>query len=270
MTVPARRYLELAERRIEFVELPGSEPAIVLLHEGLGSVGLWRRWPRLVQEATGRRVVAYSRFGHGHSDPPPNPRTPAFFREEALDVLPPLLEELEIEAPILFGHSDGASIALIYAAHHRVSGLVLLAPHVFVEERTVRAIAETRAQYREGDLRDRMSRHHRDPDVTFWGWCDVWLDPAFSTWTLTPEIRHLSAPVLLVQGAEDPYGSLEQLDRIEAGAGGSVERLLVAGGHSPHREAEAEVLRALAAFTRPLRDSAPHAVPEDSNSSRSL
>ena len=109
-------------------------------------------------------------------------------------------------------------------------------------------------QLRRGDLRDRMSRHHRDPDAAFWGWCDLWLDPAFASWTLDPEIGHVTAPVLLIQGADDPYGSLEQLDRIEAGACGPVERLLVPGGHSPHLEAEAEVLQAVAAFTRRLPD----------------
>lgn len=235
-------------RRIEVEELPGTEPAIVLLHEGLGSTRLWRGFPEAVWRLTGRRVVAYSRFGHGASDPPPRPRTLSFFHYEALEVLPELLAALRIERPLLIGHSDGASIALIHAAGRPVEGLVLLAPHVFVEEVTVAAIEATRERYVSGELRERMSRHHRDPDAAFWGWCDVWLDPEFRDWTLEAEAAEVAAPALLIQSGEDPYGSLRQLARIEAAARGPVERLVVAGGHSPHLEEEQRVLDALAPF----------------------
>ena len=226
----------------------GDRPALVLLHEGLGSVGLWRGLPEELNHATGRRTIAFSRFGHGRSARPPEPRTPAFFHEEALEVLPDLLTQLDAREPVLIGHSDGASIALVHAAHHPVSGLVLLAPHVFVEDMAVDSIATTREEYRSGDLRERMARHHDDPDAAFWGWCDVWLDPVFREWTLEDEARQLTVPTLLIQGSDDPYGSLEQLDRIEACAQARVERLVVPGGHSPHLEQRPEVLDAISAF----------------------
>ena len=234
-------------RRIEIAELPG-DPArrpVVLLHEGLGSVGLWRDFPQALAEATGRRVIAFSRFGHGHSEPPPRPRTPAFFVEEALDVLPEVLAQTGAEEPLLVGHSDGASIALIHAGHHPVAGLALLAPHVIVEDVTIAAIRDARAAFDAGPLRERMARHHDDPAAAFDGWCDVWLDPAFRDWSLEADAERLTCPVLLIQGEHDPYGTLDQLDRIEARAKGPVERLVVAGGHSPHLDAREPVLAAL-------------------------
>jgi pimeloyl-ACP methyl ester carboxylesterase len=239
---------DLGGRSLELLDLAGADPALVLLHEGLGSVGLWRDLPARLHEATGRRLIAFSRSGHGRSAPPPRPRTPSFFHEEALEVLPALLDELGVENPVLVGHSDGGSIALIHAAHHRVSALALLAPHVFVEEVTVREIAHTRQHYLTGVLRDRMARYHDDPDAAFWGWCDVWLDPEFRSWSLEAEAARVHAPTLLIQGADDPYGSLEQIDRIEARVQGRVERLVLAGGHSPHLEHEREVVDAITAF----------------------
>jgi pimeloyl-ACP methyl ester carboxylesterase len=242
--------VELGGLHLETLDLPGApdEPPLVMLHEGLGSVGLWRGLPADLNRATGRRTIAFSRFGHGRSAPPPAPRTPAFFHEEALEVLPGLLALLEVAAPVLVGHSDGASIALIHAAHHPVSALVLLAPHVFVEEVTVSSIRGTRLEFLSGRLRDRMARHHDDPDSAFWGWCDVWLDPAFLSWTLEEEAGRLTVPTLLIQGADDPYGSLTQLDRIEARAHGAVQRLVLPGGHSPHLEHRERVVEAVAAF----------------------
>jgi pimeloyl-ACP methyl ester carboxylesterase len=235
---------------VEVLDLPGpGELApLVLLHEGLGSVGLWRGFPARLHRATRRRLIAFSRYGHGRSAPPVRPRTIAFFFEEALEVLPQLLAALAIDAPVLVGHSDGASIALIHGAHRPVAGLVLLAPHVFVEEITVAEIRETRVAYLEGGLRERMARHHDDPDAAFWGWCDVWLDPAFRDWNVEAEAARVTAPALLIQGADDPYGSLEQLDRIEARVRGPVARVVVSGGHSPHLEREAEVVRAIQRF----------------------
>ena len=218
---------------------------MVLLHEGLGSVGLWRGFPAALQRVTGRRAIAFSRHGHGRSEPPPRPRTPAFFHEEALDVLPALLAELGVGEPVLVGHSDGASIALIHAAHHPVSAVVLLAPHVIVEDITVREIRGTREAYLSGGLRQRLARHHDDPDAAFWGWCDVWLDPAFRGWSLEQEAGRLTAPTLLIQGAEDPYGSLAQIDIIQARARGRVQRLVLPGGHSPHLEHEGPVMLAI-------------------------
>lgn len=223
---------------LEVLDLPGrvARPPLVLLHEGLGSVGLWRDFPAQLRAATGRRVIAFSRHGHGASGAPVRPRTPRFHFEEAQDILPALLAQRGVHAPVLIGHSDGGSIALIYAARRPVSALVLLAPHVFVEALTLRSIQEARRDYLQGDLRERMSRRHADPDAAFWGWCDVWLDPAFREWNLDDAAGEVDVPVLLVQGSEDPYGSLEQLDHIEARVRGPVAREVVSGGHSPHRE----------------------------------
>jgi pimeloyl-ACP methyl ester carboxylesterase len=226
--------------------------SLVLLHEGLGSVGLWRDFPSWLNEATGRRVVAFSRFGHGRSEPPPRPRTPAFFHQEALEVLPEVLAQVGAPGPVLVGHSDGASIALIHAGRHPVAGIALLAPHVFVEDVTVAAIRETRDQYAEGGLRERMARHHDDVDAAFGGWCDVWLDPAFRDWNLEADAERVTCPTLLIQGVGDPYGTLEQLDRIEARVRGPVTRLEVPGGHSPHLEAGDEVLAGLERFLAEL------------------
>jgi pimeloyl-ACP methyl ester carboxylesterase len=240
--------------RVEVADRPGdgARRALVLLHEGLGSVGLWRGFPAALHGATGRRVVAFSRFGHGRSAPPRAPRTPAFFHEEALEVLPALLTAVDAPEPILVGHSDGGSIALVHASAHRVTGLVLLAPHVVVEDVTVQAIRETRRQFEDGELRDRMARHHDDPDAAFRGWCDVWLDPAFRDWSLEADAEAVTAPALLIQGAGDPYGSLDQLDRIEARVRGPVRRLVLAGGHSPHLDEPEEVVAAIAGFAAGL------------------
>jgi pimeloyl-ACP methyl ester carboxylesterase len=224
----------------------------VLLHEGLGSVDLWRGFPRALHAATGRRLIAFSRHGHGRSEPPPRPRTPAFFHEEALTVLPDLFAQLDVEAPLLVGHSDGGSIALIHAARHPVAGIALLAPHVVVEDVTVTEIRAARERYRDGDLRARMARHHDDVDAAFWGWCDVWLDPAFRDWSVEAEAEDVDCPTLLIQGRDDPYGTLDQLDRIAARVRGPVERLVVPGGHSPHLEAADEVLAAVTAFSAGL------------------
>ena len=247
------RTITVSDRHLETREIEGDAERrpLVLLHEGLGSVGLWRDFPERLAEATGRRLIAFSRFGHGRSDPPSKPRTPAFFHEEALEVLPELLTLLDAPQPILVGHSDGASIAIIHAAGHAVEGLVLLAPHVFVEDVTVERIRETREAFTDG-LRDRMARHHDDPDAAFWGWCRVWLDPEFRRWNLEPEAARLTAPALLIQGADDPYGTLAQLDRIESRAPGRVERLVVPGGHSPHLEHPEPVLAAIARFVTTL------------------
>jgi pimeloyl-ACP methyl ester carboxylesterase len=214
----------------------GGPSALVLLHEGLGSAGLWREFPDQLRAACGREVIAFSRFGHGRSGPPPRPRTPSFFQEEALEVLPALLAQLGVERPVLVGHSDGASIALIHAAHHPVEALALLAPHVFVEELTLASIRRAREEYRHGELRRRLARHHDDVDAAFCGWCGVWLDPAFRNWRIDQLVRRITAPMLLIQGEGDPYGTLAQLELIQARAHAPVQRLVLSGGHSPHRD----------------------------------
>jgi len=246
--------VEVGGRRLDAVRLRGSQALrpIVLLHEGLGSVALWRDFPELLRERTGRDVIAFSRFGHGWSEPPPEPRAPAFFHDEALRVLPSVLEQVRATRPVLVGHSDGASIALIHAAHHDVGAVALLAPHVFVEPMTVAAIEQAREQFAHGDLRERMARHHADVDAAFWGWCGVWLDPAFRAWTIESDAEGITAPVQLIQGSDDPYGSLQQIDRIEARVRGPVERVVLPGGHSPHLEHPDAVVAAVAGFARRL------------------
>jgi pimeloyl-ACP methyl ester carboxylesterase len=243
--------ITIAGRRIDAIELEGDAglAPVVMLHEGLGSVGLWRDFPAQVSLATGRRVVAFSRFGHGRSEPSPwPPDVTGFHHREALELLPELLSALDIDRPLLLGHSDGASIALIHAGRHPVSGLALLAPHVFVEPLTLASIRETRDDYLVADLRGRMERHHDNVDAAFWGWCDMWLHRDFRFWNLEADVALVTAPTLLIQGADDPYGTLEQLDRIEASIRGPVARLVVPGGHSPHLDATDEVVTAVANF----------------------
>jgi pimeloyl-ACP methyl ester carboxylesterase len=241
-------------RRVEVLDIPGDSRRrpLVLLHEGLGSVGLWRDFPARLAERTARRVIVYSRHGHGRSEPPLLPRTPSFFHQEAEHVLPDVLRELRIVEPLLVGHSDGGSIALVYGSRAKVTGLVLLAAHVFVEELTVTSIEAIRESFRNGDLRTRMARHHDDPDAAFWGWCDVWLDSAFRTWTLDEEAQAVSAPTLVIQGREDPYGTLAQVERIVSAVGPSAQTLLVPGGHSPHLDATDQVIAGVAAFCSDL------------------
>ncbi|HXV91813.1 MAG TPA: alpha/beta fold hydrolase, partial [Pseudonocardia sp.] len=190
--------VELAGRRYSYEDVPGDPrlAPLLFLHEGLGSVGLWRGFHQRVAAATGRRAVAYSRLGHGWSDPPPAPRGPRFMHEEAATVVPALRAALGLDDPVLVGHSDGGSIALVHAATHPVSGVVVLAPHVFVEEVGLRAIDAARHAYTEGDLRTRMARHHRDPDAAFRNWNDVWLSPRFRDWDLRPLLPRITAPVL--------------------------------------------------------------------------
>jgi pimeloyl-ACP methyl ester carboxylesterase len=241
----------IAGRRIDAIELPGDDrlAPIVMLHEGLGSVDLWRDFPSALHRATGRRVIAFSRFGHGRSEPSPWPRDAVgFHHREALELLPRLLAALGVHEPLLVGHSDGASVALIHAGRHPVCGLVLLAPHVFVEPLTLASIRQTRDSYLRGELRERMARHHDDVDAAFWGWCDMWLHPDFRAWNLEGDAALVTVPTLLIQGADDPYGTLEQLDRIEARIRGPVSRLVVPGGHSPHLAAPDQVVAAVARF----------------------
>jgi pimeloyl-ACP methyl ester carboxylesterase len=170
--------------------------------------------------------------------------------EEALDVLPQLLRRIGAERPILVGHSDGASIALIHAAVHPVRGVVAIAPHVFVEEMSLAEIRAVKELYEQGDLRARMARHHRDPDAAFYGWNDVWLHPEFPRWSIEGELAAIDCPVLLIQGVDDQYGTMAQLDAIERGASGPVERVHLAARHAPQREAPEETLAAVAAFVR--------------------
>ena len=226
-------------------------PPLVFLHEGLGSIDLWRSFPDAVRAATGApTTVVYSRHGYGRSDPVGEPRPVSYMHTEADEVLPALLAHLGIERSVLVGHSDGASIALLHAgAEHPVAGLVLLAPHVMVEDESVAGIAAAREAYEHGGLRRRMVRHHVDVDATFRGWNDVWLSPAFRSWDITDRLGAIDAPVLAVQGSQDQYGTLAQLDAIEHGVKGPFTRLVIPGaGHAPHLDAPTETLAAITTF----------------------
>ncbi|HEX6237244.1 MAG TPA: alpha/beta hydrolase [Acidimicrobiales bacterium] len=224
---------------------------LVFLHEGLGSLSLWRRFPREVAAATGwPTTLVYSRPGYGRSAPVPLPRPVTYMHDEALETLPALLGDVGIERPVLVGHSDGASIAIIHAgAGFDVAALVLIAPHVFVEERSIEGIRASRAAYDGGDLRARLAHHHANVDVAFRGWSDVWLSPAFRSWTITSSLPPISCPVLLIQAEDDPYGTAAQLDAIEEGVAGPVERVELPGStHSPHVDHPEIVVNAIAGF----------------------
>jgi pimeloyl-ACP methyl ester carboxylesterase len=211
---------------------------------------LWRGYPEQVVAATGLPALVYSREGHGWSDPVRAPRSADFMEHEALTVLPELLDRLEISDTILIGHSEGASIALIHAgAGHLVSGLVLLAPHVFVEPESINGIETALEKFESTDLLERMARHHRDPHSTFFAWNDIWLDPGFRDWNIERYLPGIDRPTLLIQGRDDEYGTLAQLDAIERGVTGPVTRLVLDEcDHSPHLSQPARTLEATARF----------------------
>ncbi|MCY7343000.1 MAG: alpha/beta hydrolase [Pseudonocardia sp.] len=236
--------------RVEYDAVPG-DPArapLLFLHEGLGSVGLWRGFHRRIAAATGRRAVAYSRLGHGFSDLPPTKPAAGFLHEEALIVVPVLRAALDLAHPVLVGHSDGGSIALVHAAAHPVAGLVVLAPHVLVEDVGLRSIEAAREAFTSGDLRVRMSRHHRDADVTFRSWNDVWLSEEFRSFDLRPLLGGITAPVLGVQGTNDPYGTVVHVEAVRDAAAGPVELLVLNCAHAPHLERPHRVQQSVTRF----------------------
>jgi pimeloyl-ACP methyl ester carboxylesterase len=245
--------LTLAERHIEYRQLPGRGAGasdLVMLHEGLGSVSMWGDLPDRLSEATGCRTLVYSRHGYGRSSPLSAPRASDYMHEEARVWLPALLDALHVSQPILFGHSDGASIALIYASQpaSAVKGVIAMAPHVMVEDITIAGIEWARAQFQESDLRVRLARHHADVDGAFWGWNRAWLDPAFRAWTIEQLLPSIVAPVLVVQGTDDEYGTVAQVDRIRR-ALPNVKYIEIPGcGHSPHRNQPGTVIGATRQF----------------------
>jgi pimeloyl-ACP methyl ester carboxylesterase len=235
---------------LEILDLPGAEPSLVFLHEGLGSVAMWRDFPTRVAAATGRRTIVYSRMGYGKSPALRGPREPDYMHREALEALPALRAELGLADPVLVGHSDGASIALIHAGGgHPVRGIVAMAPHVFVEDVTVRSIEAAREAWATTDLPARLGRYHDDAEGAFRGWNDAWLDPRFRAWNIEAYLPHVACPVLAIQGRQDEYGTMAQLDAIERQVKGHVRRLeLEACRHSPHRDRPDRVLAAIASF----------------------
>ena len=232
-------------------------PVLVLLHEGLGSAGLWRDFPDRLAGRTGRPVMAFSRRGYGASDPWPLPWPVTYMHNEGLHVLPAVLAAAGIERHILIGHSDGSSIALIYAGGTPARGLdalILEAPHVFTEAMGIASIAAAKQAYEQGDLRPRLARHHgSNVDNAFYGWADAWLHPDFLHWDLRDYLPGVTVPMLLIQGRDDEYGTLAQLDAIEAAAAAPAKRLVLDNcGHAPHRDRVEAVLDAICTFLQTL------------------
>lgn len=235
-------------------------PLVVFLHEGLGSLALWREFPETLCQALGARGLVYSRPGYGRSTPraPDERWAPDFMHRQAHEVLPSLLSALKVQQPIwLFGHSDGGSIALLYATRYPVSGLIVLAPHILVESLSVTSIEKARVAYETGGLRERLSRYHDDTDSAFWGWNRIWLDPDFRNWSIQDEIETISCPVLAIQGLDDEYGTLEQVYGIARRLPQTRVLELPDCGHSPHRDQAHAVTQACIDFIASQRVQTP-------------
>jgi pimeloyl-ACP methyl ester carboxylesterase len=231
-------------------------PTLVFLHEGLGSLALWKTFPADVVAATGCPALVYSRYGYGKSDKLTQARKVDYMHREALDVLPEVLDQLEIEAPILIGHSDGASIALIHTGSGRwpVRGVVAMAPHVFVEDLTVQSIAEAKTTFESTDLADRLGRYHDDVVSTFRGWNDIWLHPDFRRWNIEEYLAGVAVPVLLIQGEDDQYGTVAQVEAIARQVSGPVQTVMLPDcTHSPHLAQRDAAIAAIAGFVAGLR-----------------
>jgi pimeloyl-ACP methyl ester carboxylesterase len=246
-------------KRIETLLLsPGanasSAPTIVMLHEGLGSISMWKDFPQRVAEATECAVLVYSRYGHGKSDRLAEKRPVDFMHHEAKAVLPELLCQFEIARPILLGHSDGASIALIYAGTfpERVRALILEAPHVLVEEHGLRSIAAIRTLYEATDISTKLGRYHDHVDEVFHGWNDIWLDPRFREWNIEEYLDAITCPTLVIQGEKDEYGTLAQVEAIQRRVPAAHTIILPGCRHSPHREQPVPTLAAISKFVAAL------------------
>jgi pimeloyl-ACP methyl ester carboxylesterase len=241
---------------------PTDAPTLVFLHEGLGSVALWRDWPQQLCARLGCAGLVYSRQGYGQSQATPDVRSasrqvnghrhgrllPNYMHHEALVVLPALLQSLGIRRPLLLGHSDGGTIALIHASQHPVAGCIVMAPHVMVEDISLQAIAEAREAYEHGPLRQRLMPFHVDVDCAFWQWNDVWLSGAFRAFDIRPELHSITAPLLAIQGEADPYGTMAQIDDIARAVAHAQLLKLPDCGHSPHRDQPEAVAQAVQAF----------------------
>jgi len=241
-----------AGRSIAYEWLGDGDSTLVFLHEGLGSIRQWRDFPAKVAEATGCRALVYDRYGYGQSDVLTEPkRNVRFMHDEALRALPALLEVLRVENPVLIGHSDGASIALIHAgAGHAVRGVVAMAPHVFIEPLCLKSIDTAAEQFETTDFADKLGRYHRDARKTFYGWADVWLDKDFKSWDIRDDyLPNVKCPVLAIQGYDDVYGTMAQLDEIARRVKGSCELLkLESCDHAPFRDQPEKTLDAVVRF----------------------
>jgi pimeloyl-ACP methyl ester carboxylesterase len=253
---PEFRFLTVNGKRLETLRYPptGADITIVMLHEGLGSIAMWKDFPQRVANATGCGVVVYSRYGHGKSERLAEKRPVDFMHHEAKVVLPDLLRQFKIHRPILLGHSDGASIALIYAGTWPEStrGLVLEAPHVFVEDFGLRRTVAIRNIYESSDLAEKLSRYHEHADEMFRGWNDIWLDPQFREWNIEEYLGAISCPTLVIQGENDEYGTLAHVEAIQRGVSGAQAPVLPRCGHSPHRDQPELTLDAISKFVAAL------------------
>jgi len=227
-----------------------SLPAIVMLHEGLGSIALWKDFPHKLAARTGCGVLVYSRYGHGNSDRLAEKRPVEFMHHEGAVVLPELLDKLGIARPILLGHSDGGSIALIFAGEYpeRARALILEAPHVFVEDLSVASITAAKVAFETTDFREKLGRYHAHLDETFWGWNDIWLDPQFRSWNIVSSLDSIRCPVLCIQGEEDEYGTPAQVETIRTRVPGTEIFMLPNCKHSPHRDQRAATLEKVVEF----------------------
>lgn len=229
------------------------QPVLVFLHEGLGCVNLWRDFPDKLSYATGLPAFVYSRKGYGDSVHQEQPRTMDFMHIEGINVLPMVLEEAGIESAILIGHSDGASIAIIHTGNSdddRIKGLILEAPHLFVEQKTIKGIRQTKTMYKQGNLRNRLKRYHgENVDSAFWGWIQIWLNPAFESWNIEEYVPRISVPTMIVQGCADEYGTDAHIEALKSLLPGTVEIVeLPDCGHSPHIEKAKDTLEAMTNF----------------------
>lgn len=248
--------LGVGTKQLEYVwygPAPEKAPTLVFLHEGLGCVAMWRDFPEMLAERTGCGALVYSRAGYGKSDAAELPRSVRFMHDEALNTLPQVLDEFQINEAILVGHSDGGSIAIIHAGgdtRERLRGLLLEAPHVFVEEFGLQSIRRIARDYQNGDLKHRLERYHgAHVDETFWGWNDIWLEPQFKGWNIEEYLPLIDVPVLVIQGEDDQYGTIDQVRAIEAGCAGPVKRVFFQNcGHSPHVDQPERTLKTMTEF----------------------
>lgn len=249
-------FISAAGRTLEYqrIEADPDKPVLVFLHQGLGSITQWRNFPREVSAATGCPAFIYARYGYGQSDVLAEPRGGDFMHHEALVVLPELLAALQIDRPILIGHSDGASISLIHAgAGNPVRGIVVEAPHVMIEQVNMRGIRAAALEFETTDFAQRLGRHHRDAAKMFYGWHDAWLSPAFNDWNVEGLLSGIRCPVLAIQGEQDAYGTMAQLDSIASRVAGPCELLKLADcGHTPHAEQPEKTLASVTRFVRSL------------------
>ena len=261
MSLSPTGFLPIGASELEYRMLgpaPDDAPTIVMLHEGLGSVGLWGDFPEKLQAATGCGVFAYSRAGYGASTPVTLPRPLDYMHTEALETLPKLLEQIGFRRGLLLGHSDGASIAAIYAggvADHRVRAVVMIAPHFVVEDVSVASIAEIKTAYETTELRAKLRRWHRDVDNAFYGWNGAWLDPKFRDWDICEYLAYIRVPVAILQGVDDKYGTIRQVEIAREECYCPVDVTIIPGaGHSPHREAPEATLHAITEFAGRILD----------------